>query len=258
MSEKGMLGRREDGYKGWNEGELCFCGVEEEREASLVVCGLAPYQYFFPNPSAKETEMKRIKKDETEDKQVNKKENIEWRREICAYSVGKCIKVTGGGENRKCYYETFQFRGTQYSLEDTVLLAPYESKKTNYIALIKDIYVKKKDGFVKILVQWFYRRKDIKIKHAGKCKSGDSEEIFFSFHKDELFAESVRSKCLVYFLPDDKQTSNRTQPPDFIVQKVYDNINNKLRELSDKGFNVHQKFEISTLVAKTISRIEIV
>ncbi|EOA26212.1 hypothetical protein CARUB_v100189940mg, partial [Capsella rubella] len=191
--------------------------------------------------------MKRIKKDETEDKQVNKKENIEWRREICAYSVGKCIKVTGGGENRKCYYETFQFRGTQYSLEDTVLLAPYESKKTNYIALIKDIYVKKKDGFVKILVQWFYRRKDIKIKHAGKCKSGDSEEIFFSFHKDELFAESVRSKCLVYFLPDDKQTSNRTQPPDFIVQKVYDNINNKLRELSDKGFNVHQKFEISTL-----------
>ncbi|EOA25843.1 hypothetical protein CARUB_v10019216mg [Capsella rubella] len=198
--------------------------------------------------------MKRIKKDETEDKQVNKKEKIEWRREICAYSVGKCIKVTGGGENRKCYYETFQFRGTQYSLEDTVLLDPYESKKTNYIALIKDIYVKKKDGFVKILVQWFYRQEDIKIKHAGKCESGDSEEIFFSFHQDEVFAESARSKCLVYFVPDDKQSSNLTKPPDFIVQKVYDNISKKLRKFSDEGFSVHQKFEISTLLAKTSSR----
>jgi len=104
-------------------------------------------------------------------------------------------------------------------------------------------------------VQWFYRREDIEEKHFGKWKSENPREIFFSFHCDEVFAESVKYKCLVYFVPDDKQIPNRIHHSGFIVQMVYDNVRKKVRKFSHEGFEEEQKFEIDMLVAKTVSRI---
>ncbi|XP_010427116.1 PREDICTED: uncharacterized protein LOC104712020 [Camelina sativa] len=199
--------------------------------------------------------MDQITREKSEDKQVKKKAKLEWREWECAKPIGEVIKRTGGKEKKKCHYETFEFHGKRYGLEDTVLLVPEISNQNNYVAIIKDIYVKEIDGLVKLEVQWFYRREDIEIKQVGKWESKDSGEIFFSFYRDEVFAESVKHDCLVYFVPDDKQISNYTEHPDFIVKKVYDSINKKLRKFSDKGFNLHQKAEINILVANTISRI---
>ncbi|XP_010412499.1 PREDICTED: uncharacterized protein LOC104698806 [Camelina sativa] len=199
--------------------------------------------------------MDQITREKSEDKHVKKKAKLEWKPWDCAKPIGEVIKRTGGREKITCHYETFEFHGTRYGLQDTVLLAPEISNQNYYVAIIKDIYVKEKDGLVKLEVQWFYRREDIKIKQVGKWESENSREIFFSFHRDEVFAESVKHKCLVYFVPDDKQISNYSEHPDFIVRKVYDGINSKLRKFSDKGFNVRQKVEINILVENTISRI---
>ncbi|EOA25250.1 hypothetical protein CARUB_v10018565mg, partial [Capsella rubella] len=205
--------------------------------------------------STKSMVVKRTKREESGDKKGKKKAKLEWRPEDSAKSIGKLVRCTGVGEKMKYHYENFEFHGIRYGLEDTVLLAPEYVNQKNYIAIIKDIFVKEKDGVVMLEVQWFYRREDIEIKHAGKWVSEDSCKIFYSFHCDEVFAESVKRKCLVYFVPDEKEISRALQHSDFIVQKVYDIINKKLRKFSSLSFDVDQKFEIDILVAKTFSRI---
>ncbi|KAG7559593.1 Bromo adjacent homology (BAH) domain [Arabidopsis thaliana x Arabidopsis arenosa] len=196
------------------------------------------------------------KREESKDMRVKKKAKFDWRpSDSCAKSIGKPIKFTGKGGNKKCHYETFEFHGKEYRLEDFVELVPENPNQKEYIAIIKDIYIREKDGLVKMLVQWFYRREDIEEKDVGEWKSEDSREIFFSFHYDEVFAESAKYKCHVYFVPDDKQVPNRIQPSGFIVQMVYDNINKEMMKFSDESFDEEQKFEIDILVAKTISRI---
>ncbi|KAG7627295.1 Bromo adjacent homology (BAH) domain [Arabidopsis thaliana x Arabidopsis arenosa] len=205
--------------------------------------------------STKETKTKKRRVEESKEMQVKKKAKFERRSSDCAKSIGKPIKYTGKGENKKCHYETFEFHGKQYRLKDFVLLCPEDNKQKEYIAIIKDIYSQEKDGLVKMEVQWFYRREDIEEKHFGKWKTENPREIFFSFHCDEVFAESVKYKCLVYFVPDDKQIPNRIHHSGFIVQMVYDNVRKKVRKFSHEGFEEEQKFEIDMLVAKTVSRI---
>ncbi|CAE6075010.1 unnamed protein product [Arabidopsis arenosa] len=203
----------------------------------------------------KETKLKQ-KREESKDMQVKKKAKFDWRpSDSCAKSIGKPIKFTGKGGNKKCHYKIFEFHGKQYRLEDFVELVPENPNQKEYIAIIKDIYIREKDGLMKLVVQWFYRKEDIEEKDVGNWKSEDSREIFFSFHYDEVFAESVKYKCAVYFVPDDKQIPNRIQPSSFIVQMVYDNINKEMMKFSDESFDEEQKFEIDILVAKTISRI---
>lgn len=119
----------------------------------------------------------------------------------------------------------------------------------------QDIYIPNKEKYVKLEVQWFYRPEDVDKKHVGKWQSKDSRNLFYSFHRDEVFAESVEHKCVVSFVPENKQVPNRKEHRGFIVQKVYDIAKKKLRKLSDNEFDVHQKHEIDHLVADTILRL---
>jgi len=49
--------------------------------------------------------------------------------------------------------------------------------------------------------QWFYRPDEAEKKGGGSWKSIDNRELFYSFHHDEVPAESVMHKCVVHFVP---------------------------------------------------------
>ncbi|CAE6007928.1 unnamed protein product [Arabidopsis arenosa] len=215
------------------------------------------------NSNSKETEKKQMKrKKDCEEKHEKKRKTnwtkkmeLEWRPEDCAQPLGEVSKVTGKGAKKKSHYKTFNFRGSQYGLEDSVLLVPDNPNSKPYGAIIKDIYIPNKEKYVKLAVQWFYRLEDVDKKLVAKWESKDSRNLFYSFHRDEVFAESVKYKCVVHFVPENKQIPNRSEHHGFIVQHVYDFVKKKLRKFTDNVFNVHQKNEIDRLVAKTILRV---
>lgn len=102
-------------------------------------------------------------------------------------------------------------------------------------------------------MQWFYRLEEAEKKDGRNWEPRDSRDLFYSFHRDEVFAESVRNKCTVHFVPDRKKIPNPGPHPDFIVQNVYDFVDKKLWKLTDKDFDEKQKNEVDLLVAKTMS-----
>ena len=103
--------------------------------------------------------------------------------------------------------------------------------------------------------QWFYRPEEAEKKGGGSWKSSDTRELFYSFHRDDVPAESVMHKCVVHFVPLHKKLPNRKQFPGFIVQRVYDTVERKLWRLTDKDYEDHLQHEIDLLVQKTLSRL---
>jgi len=57
------------------------------------------------------------------------------------------------------------------------------------------------NGSLMITGQWFYRPDEAEKKGGGSWKSIDNRELFYSFHHDEVPAESVMHKCVVHFVP---------------------------------------------------------
>lgn len=103
--------------------------------------------------------------------------------------------------------------------------------------------------------QWFYRPEEAERQCGGNWKSHDTRDLFYSFHRDEVPAESVMHKCVVHFVPLHKQLPRRKQHPGFIVQNVYDFAKKKLWKLTDKIYEEHHQQEIDDLVLKTLQRL---
>ena len=108
-----------------------------------------------------------------------------------------------------------------------------------------------KDGTVQVEGQWFYRPEEAEKKGGGTWASSDSRELFYSFHIDEVPAESVMHKCAVHFIPPNKQLPQRHKHPGFIVRRVYDACEKKLFNLTDKDYEDPMQQEIDLLVQKT-------
>ncbi|KAM7531262.1 hypothetical protein LguiB_034672 [Lonicera macranthoides] len=185
-------------------------------------------------------------KDEDDDKEDSVQED--------AKPVGDVIRVSGKGRGKRNHYEAFDYDGTRYDLEDPVLLVPEETNQKPYVAIIKDI-TQTKDGNMMVLGQWFYRPEEAERKGGGNWQSRDTRELFYSFHRDEVPAESVMHKCVVHFIPLNKQIPKRKDHPGFIVQKVYDTEQRRLFKLTDKDYEDNKQHEIDLLVQKTFSRL---
>ncbi|XP_037495630.1 uncharacterized protein LOC119369054 isoform X2 [Jatropha curcas] len=150
-----------------------------------------------------------------------------------AKPVGEPVKHSGKGRGRRSHYEAFEFDGNRYDLDIT----------------------QTKEGSMMVTGQWFYRPEEAERKGGGSWQSRDTRELFYSFHRDEVPAESVMHKCVVHFVPIHKQLPVRKQHPGFIVQKVYDTVERKLWKLTDKDYEDNKQHEIDLLVQKTLSRL---
>ncbi|KAK1436230.1 hypothetical protein QVD17_02009 [Tagetes erecta] len=206
------------------------------------------------------TKIKRDKKksseDEQEENEVDEDEEEEEAPVEDAKPIGDVVRVSFKGKSKRKHYKSFEFDGLTYELEDPVLLVPDSEgpNKKPYVAIIKDIS-ETKNGSVLVNGQWFYRPEEAERKGGGSWQSNDTRELFYSFHKDEVPAESVMHKCVVHFIPANKQIPSRKLHPGFIVQKVYDTIMKRLFKLTDKDYEDSMQHEIDLLVQKTMSRL---
>ncbi|KAM3396806.1 hypothetical protein P3S68_000318 [Capsicum galapagoense] len=174
---------------------------------------------------------------EVEEDRVEEAEAVEEEEQLeDAKPIGEVIKVTGKGKGRRNHYKSFEHDGNDYELEDHVLLVP-EADQKPYVAIIKDI-TQTKDGNMMVTGQWFYRPEEAVKITGGNWQSLDNRELFYSFHRDEIPAESVMHKCVVHYVPLSKQIPKRKEHPGFFVQKVYDTEQMRLFKLTEKSLDV--------------------
>ncbi|XP_073285628.1 ASI1-immunoprecipitated protein 3 [Primulina huaijiensis] len=193
---------------------------------------------------------KRKRKEATEEPEPEDEE----QEDAEAQPMGEIVRVSGKGRGRRNHYESFELDGLQYHLEDPVLLAPERKDQKPYVAIIKDI-TQTWSGDMMVTGQWFYRPEEAEKRTGGNWESRDTRELFYSFHRDEVPAESVLHKCVVHFIPLHKQIPHRKQHPGFIVQKVYDTDQRKLFKLTDKDYEDNKQQELDDLVQKTLKRL---
>ncbi|KAL3619286.1 hypothetical protein CASFOL_036856 [Castilleja foliolosa] len=200
----------------------------------------------------------------TKKKKRSKSEELETESELASENVepvevepqpkGAVVRVSGKGRGKRTHYESFEFNGFQYWLEDPALFHPENPNQKPYVAIIKDIS-QTWQGELRITGQWFYRPEEAKKRGGGNWELNDTRELFYSFHRDEVPAESVFHKCVVHFIPLNKQIPARQQHPGFFVQKVYDTERRMLFKLTDKDYEEDKQHEIDLLVGKTIARL---
>lgn len=197
-------------------------------------------------PTAKPTSEKEKEKDKEEERSKGSDED----QGPDLRPIGEPIRKAGRGRNSTVHFSAFELDGNRYELEDPVLVTPEEKNEKPYVAIIKDIK-QAKDGSLAVVGQWFYRPEEAERKGGGSWQAQDARELFYSFHHDEVPAESVMHKCVVHFIPLNKQLPPRTKHPGFIVQKVYDTVARKLWKLTDKDYEDSKQKEIDLLVQKT-------
>ncbi|PWA87270.1 bromo adjacent homology (BAH) domain protein [Artemisia annua] len=174
-----------------------------------------------------------------------------------AKPIGVVLRISGDGENMRSPYNALDFCGHTYKIKDTVLLAHDSHGQMNkpWVVIIKDI-TGMKNGNIMIYVQWFYRPSEIFI--GKNMESFDTRELFNSFHKDEVHAETIMHKCIIHFITEKSQIPLRKKYPGFIVQKVYNPNTKRLIKLTNKDFLPNMKSEIEELVLKTTSHLGII
>ncbi|KAL3635556.1 hypothetical protein CASFOL_020103 [Castilleja foliolosa] len=217
--------------------------------------------HFPDEEEGDELEMDDVKLRELGKKKNNKieepepnSEDEEEQEDVEAHPLGEVVRVSGKGRGRRNHFASFEYDGLHFQLEDPVLLVPEEGDKKPYIAIIKDV-TQTSGGATMVTGQWFYRPEEAEKKGGGSWQSSDTRELFYSFHRDEVPAESVMHKCVVHFIPPNKQIPRRKEHPGFIVQKVYDTELRRLFKLTDKDYEDNKKHEINLLVEKTSARL---
>ncbi|KAK9120462.1 hypothetical protein Syun_018079 [Stephania yunnanensis] len=202
----------------------------------------------------RKTKRKAKESDEESDEENSEGSDEEEAAQEDAKPIGEVVEVTGKGKNRKKHYRSFEYDGNRFELEDPVLLTPEDTTQKPYVAIIKDI-TQSTDGSMSVTGQWFYRPEEAAKKGGGSWQATDTRELFYSFHRDEVPAESVMHKCVVHFIPLNKQIPRRKEHPGFIVQRVYDTVHQRLWKLTDKDYEDIKQDEIDLLVGKTRERL---
>lgn len=90
-----------------------------------------------------------------------------------------------------------------------------------------------KEGLVKLGVNWLYRPADLNL-GKGVSVEAAPNEIFYSFHKDDISAASFLHPCKVAFLG--KGVELPTGVSSFICRRVYDTANKCLWWLTDRDY----------------------
>jgi len=82
--------------------------------------------------------------------------------------------------------------------------------------------------------QRFYRPEEAEKERGGTWQRHDPRELFYSWHHDDLPANSVMHRCIIHLVPLSKPLPNRKLHPGFVVRKVYEYEERRLRDLTDR------------------------
>ncbi|CAM6017648.1 unnamed protein product [Sphagnum balticum] len=101
-----------------------------------------------------------------------------------------------------------------------------------FIGILRKVTVEKEDQ-VKLSVNWLYRPADVKLAKGAALEPAPNE-IFYSFHEDDISAASLLHPCKVAFLR--KGVELPTGVSSFVCRRVYDTASKCLWWLTDRDY----------------------
>lgn len=145
--------------------------------------------------------------------------------------------------------DSFCKDGRKISVGDCALFKPPQDFPP-FIGIIRWLALKKENN-LQLGVNWLYRPAEVKL-CKGILLDAPPNEVFYSFHKDEVPAVSLLHPCKVAFLP--KGVELPVGVSSFVCRRVYDIANKCLWWLTDQDYIDERQDEVDKLLRKT--RIE--
>ncbi|CAI9767330.1 unnamed protein product [Fraxinus pennsylvanica] len=142
--------------------------------------------------------------------------------------------------------DSFLKDGRKISIGDCALFKPPQDSPP-FIGIIRWLAVSKEKK-LQLGVNWLYRPAELKLGKGIQLDAAPNE-IFYSFHKDEIPAASLLHPCKVSFLP--KGVELPAGVSSFICRRVYDIENNCLWWLNDQDYIKERQEEVDQLLHKT-------
>ena len=121
--------------------------------------------------------------------------------------------------------------GRKISVGDCALFKPPQDSPP-FIGIIRSV-TSCKENKLRLSVNWLYRPAEVKL-GKGFLLEAAPNEVFYSFHKDEIPAASLLHPCKVAFLP--KGVELPTGIGSFVCRKVYDITKQCLWWLTDQDY----------------------
>ncbi|KMT10525.1 hypothetical protein BVRB_5g116490 [Beta vulgaris subsp. vulgaris] len=165
-------------------------------------------------------------------------------------SVPSTTTVAGGvsdsnGSSSSCFVKD----GRKINVGDCALFKPAKDSPP-FVGLIRS-WTSEKESNLKLRVNWLYRPAEVKLLKGAALEAAPNE-VFYSFHSDEIPAASLLHPCKVAFLPKGVEL-----PPgisSFVCRRVYDITNKCLWWLTDQDYIDDRQQEVDQLLHRT--RIE--
>ncbi|KAH1089966.1 hypothetical protein J1N35_017223 [Gossypium stocksii] len=141
---------------------------------------------------------------------------------------------------------SFSKDGRNISIGDCALFKPALDSPP-FIGIIRCLTASKENK-LKLGVNWLYRLTEVKL-GEGILLEAAPNEIFYSFHKDEIPAASLLHPCKVAFLPKDVELPSGICS--LVCRRVYDITNKCLWWLTDRDYiNVSSRFSFRNIKRK--------
>ncbi|MCL7044361.1 hypothetical protein MKW94_012198 [Papaver nudicaule] len=140
--------------------------------------------------------------------------------------------------------------GRKVTIGDCALFEPQQESSPPFIGIIRSLTSEEEDH-PKFRVNWFYRPVDVNL-GKGVFLEAAPNEVFYSFHGDEIPAASLLHPCKVAFLRKGVELPSGISS--YVCRRVYDTTNKCLWWLTDQDYINEQQEEVDKLLDKT--RIE--
>lgn len=140
----------------------------------------------------------------------------------------------------------FSKDGRKIFVGDCALFKPPQDSPP-FIGIIRRLSIGKEEG-IKLSVNWLYRPAEIKLVKSYLLEAAPNE-IFYSFHKDEIPAASLLHPCKVAFLCKGVELPSGISS--FVCRRVYDIENKCLWWLTDQDYINERQEEVDKLIHKT-------
>ncbi|GAB2269867.1 hypothetical protein Dimus_004786 [Dionaea muscipula] len=120
-----------------------------------------------------------------------------------------------------------------------------------FIGIIRSL-ASDKENNLKLEVNWLYRPGEVKL-GKGVALEAAPNEVFYSFHRDEIPAASLLHPCKVAFLPKGVELPSGVSS--FVCRRVYDITNKWLWWLTDQDYINDRQEEVDKLLNRTRSEM---
>ncbi|KAH1111903.1 hypothetical protein GYH30_010316 [Glycine max] len=154
--------------------------------------------------------------------------------------------VSSSSSSSSSSVKSFCKDGRKISVGECALFKPSEDRPP-FIGIIRCLTFGKEKK-LKVGVSWLYRSIEVKLNKGGPLVAAPNE-IFYTFHKDEIDAESLLHPCKVAFLRKGAELPSGISS--FVCRRVYDIANKCLWWLNDQDYINDCQEEVDQLLYRT-------